>query len=116
MKISNTLTDEAILVELGTRITRRRLDLQLTQAAVAEKAGVAKRTLERVEAGETAQMSTIIRILRVLELLPALDHALPESKPRPLEWMRHKGKERKRASSPNREPVAPKPWTWGDEE
>ena len=41
MKISNTMTDEAILVELGTRLARRRLDLQLTQAAVAEKAGVA---------------------------------------------------------------------------
>lgn len=115
MKISDSLTDEAILAELGERITRRRLELQMTQAAVAEEAGVAKRTLERVEAGATAQMSTIIRIFRVLDLLPALDQALPESKPRPLEVMRLKGKERKRASSPNRQPAAPKPWTWGDE-
>ena len=114
MKISKTLTDEAILAELGTRLARRRLDLQLTQAALAEKAGVAKRTLERVEAGETAQISTIIRILRVLELLPELDQALPESKPSPIEWMRHKGKERQRASSPSRQRPA-KPWTWGDE-
>ena len=115
MKNLKTLSDEAILAELGTRLAKRRLDLRLTQAAVAEKAGIAKRTLERVEAGETAQMSTIIRIFRVLELLPTLDQALPEPKPRPLEWMRHKGKERKRASSPSRQPVAQKPWTWGDE-
>ena len=51
MKISQLLADEAILAELGKRITRRRLDLELTQAAVAEQAGIAKRTLERVEAG-----------------------------------------------------------------
>ena len=34
MKITKSLTDEAILAELGQRIARRRLDLQLTQAAV----------------------------------------------------------------------------------
>jgi len=115
MKITDSLADEAILAELGERITRRRLALQLTQAALAEEAGVAKRTLERVEAGETAQMSTIIRIFRVLDFLPALDQALPESKPGPLEVMKRKGKERQRASSQNRQPAAQKPWTWGDE-
>lgn len=115
MKISNTLTDEAILAELGDRITRRRLEFQLTQAALAEEAGVAKRTLERVEAGATAQMSTIIRIFRALHLLPTLDQALPESKPGPLEVMKRKGKERQRASSPGRQPARQKPWTWGDE-
>ena len=113
MNISNSLTDEAILAELGARITRRRLDLQMTQAAVAQKAGVAKRTLERMEAGETADMSTMIRIFRVLDLLPALDQALPESKPGPIELMEHKGKERQRASSPGRQSATRKPWTWG---
>ena len=38
MKISDTLTDDAVLSEIGERIARRRLDLQLTQAAVAEQA------------------------------------------------------------------------------
>jgi len=54
MKISKTLADDAILAEIGERVTRRRLDLQLTQADVAEQAGVAKRTLERIEAGASA--------------------------------------------------------------
>jgi transcriptional regulator with XRE-family HTH domain len=116
MKIINTLTDESILAEIGERIARRRLEVQLTQAALAMEAGVAKRTLERVEAGATAQMSTIIRIFRVLDLLPGLDRALPESKPRPLEVMARKGRARKRASSPARDSGKQEPWTWGDDQ
>ena len=37
--ISNLLTDETILVEIGMRIKRHRLDRQLTQAEMAEQTG-----------------------------------------------------------------------------
>ena len=107
MKIVNVLTDEAILDELGARIARRRLEIHLTQAELAKEAGVAKRTLERVEAGQTAQLTTIIRIFRVLDLLPKLDQILPESEPRPIEVMTRKGKVRKRASSQGRSLKSP---------
>ena len=40
MKIDGMLTDEAVLAELGSRIAQRRLELQLTQAMLAEQAGV----------------------------------------------------------------------------
>jgi len=59
-------TDDVILAEIGTRIARRRLDMGFTQAQVAEQAGVANRTLEWIEAGGSAQMSNMIRILQVL--------------------------------------------------
>ena len=68
MKIEGTLTDEAILGELGERLAQRRLELQLSQETLAEQAGVSKRTVERVEAGATTQMSTMIRVMRVLGL------------------------------------------------
>jgi transcriptional regulator with XRE-family HTH domain len=116
MKISNALTDEAILAELGGRITRRRLDFQLTQAALAKEAGIAKRTVERVEAGATAQLSTLIRIFRVLDLLPILDQMLSESKPRPIDVITRKGKTRQRASSTSRASKKEEPWTWGDDQ
>ena len=116
MKIINSLTDEAILAEIGERITRRRLEFQLTQATLAKEAGMAKRTVERVEAGETAALSTLIRIFRVLDLLPALDQMLPESKPSPIDVMTRKGKVRKRASSQARKSKKETPWTWGDDQ
>jgi len=115
MEIINTQTDEAILAEVGARIARRRLEYQLTQAALAKQAGIAKRTLERVEAGQTAQMNTIIRIFRVLDLLPKLDQMLPDSKPGPLEVMKGKGKTRQRASSRQGRSSTEKTWTWGDD-
>ena len=35
-----TMTDDAVLEELGRRLERRRIDLGLTQAKLAEQAGV----------------------------------------------------------------------------
>ena len=114
MKIAGLLTDEAILAELGGRLVQRRLELQLTQQMLAEQAGVSKRTVERIEAGATAQLSTLVRILRVLELLDRLEALVPAAGPRPMDLVRLKGKARKRASG-KRKPADEEPWHWGDE-
>jgi transcriptional regulator with XRE-family HTH domain len=114
MKIEKLLTDEAILMELGGRLAQRRLELQLTQEMLAEQAGVSKRTVERIEAGATAQMSTLIRVLRVLELLDRLETLAPEAGPRPMDLVKLKGKARKRASG-KRKSKDKGPWQWGDQ-
>lgn len=115
MDISKMLTDDAILAEIGSRIARYRIDSQMTQAELAEQAGVSKRTVERVEAGASSQFSTIIRILRILDLLQGLEHLVPEPAPRPLDLLKQKGKVRQRASSSKPPDKAPKKWSWGDE-
>ena len=115
MEILSTQTDDAILAEIGERIARRRLAQQMTQAELAEQAGIGKRTLERVEAGLTAQFSTIIRIFRVLDLLPKLDQALVEHPIRPLEAAARKGKARQRASGKSKTKPQ-KPWSWDETE
>jgi transcriptional regulator with XRE-family HTH domain len=116
MEISKLLSDKAILTELGERIARSRIDLQLTQAEAAERAGVSKRTLERIESGASAQMSSLIRIMRVLELLPRLDLTFPETGPTPMELLRNKGKARQRASTSSRPQQSDQPWTWEDDQ
>ncbi len=115
MKISPLLTDDAILAEIGERLAARRIDLQLTQAAVAEQAGIAKRTLERMEAGHSSQLSSLIRVLRVLDAMPGLENLLPESGPRPMDLLQRKGKRRQRASGRRGAGSADKPWSWADE-
>jgi len=60
------------------------------------------------------QMSTMIRILRVLELLDRLETLVPEAGPRPMDLLKLKGQERKRASG-KRKPPDEVPWKWGDE-
>lgn len=115
MKISRLLADDSILVELGERVMRRRLDLQLTQADVAEQAGISKRTVERVEAGASAQMLSMVRILRVLDLLPGLDRMIPETGASPMDLLQRKGKVRQRASSRHRPGGSGEPWSWDDD-
>lgn len=114
MKIEGLLTDETVLAELGRRLAQRRLELQLTQEVLAEQAGVSKRTVERIEAGATAQTSTLVRVLRVLELLDRLETLVPEAGPRPMDLVRLKGKARKRASG-RRKSRDKEPWHWGDD-
>ena len=115
MNISNILTDDAILAETGKRIARYRLDHQLTQADVAEQAGVSKRTIERIEAGASAQMSSFIRILRVLDLLQGLNRLIPEPGPKPMDLLKLHGKVRQRASSNRRSNQSSEKWSWGDD-
>ncbi|MES9993305.1 MAG: helix-turn-helix domain-containing protein [Candidatus Thiodiazotropha sp.] len=115
MKLSEILSDETILQEIGQRIQQRRLELQMTQATVAEQAGIAKRTVERIESGASAQMSSMIRLLRVLDMLPGLDLLFPERVQRPLDLLKRKGKERVRASSRGEKRESDDPWRWGEE-
>jgi len=94
---------------------RRRLDLGLTQANVSEEAGVAKRTVERIEAGGSTQTVTLIRILRVLDLLGGLERLIPESEASPMDLLQQKGKIRQRASKARSSEKPNKAWVWDDE-
>lgn len=114
MKITSLLTDDAVLSELGARIASRRVELQLTQAAVAEQAGIAKRTLERMEAGQTSQLATLVRVLRALDAASGLDSLIPESGPRPMDLLQRKGKVRQRASGRRTAKPTGKPWRWDE--
>ncbi len=115
MKISKQLTDATILGEFGNRLARARIDQQLTQAKLANQAGVSKRTVERIEAGASAQMSSCIRIFRVLGLLQGLDLMIPEVGPRPMELLKLKGKVRQRASKRRNKLKAGAAWSWDDD-
>ena len=116
MNFDNLSTDTTLLAEIGLRVAKRRLELELTQANLAEQAGVGKRTLERLEAGESVQLANFLQILRVLRLLNGLEALLPEPGPRPMELLKQRGRQRKRASSRQRESgQGGGPWTWGDE-
>ena len=100
MRLTNLTSDDAILAEVGQRVAQRRVNSQLTQAQLAKQAGVSKRTVERFENGESTQMSSVVRIFRVLDLLPHLDRIIPEPGIHPMDLVKMKGKIRKRASSP----------------
>jgi transcriptional regulator with XRE-family HTH domain len=118
MRIDPRLTDDAVLGELGRRLARWRLERNLSQAEFGEQAGIGRRTLQRLEAGEPVQLASFIRALRVLDLLETLDRLLPEPTPSPLERLQMAGRERRRArrrEAGRAKADAAEPWMWGDE-
>jgi transcriptional regulator with XRE-family HTH domain len=117
MRIESGLADEAILRELGERLAAARLARDLTQAALAEEAGVSKRTIERLESGEVAsRLSALVRVCRVLGLLDRLDALIPAPSLSPVDQLKLAGRRRQRASGRRVPPTkSAKRWTWGDE-
>lgn len=115
MKISAQLTDEAVLQELGGRLAGLRIEQNLTQAALAEQAGVSKRTIERLESGEVAtQLSGFLRVCRALGLLERFETLLPESVPGPMAQLKQAGRKRQRATGKRGVTEKPEKWTWGE--
>ena len=73
------LSDEEILIELGTRIERRRREKEFSDAELVEKSGTNIATLKRFRANKgTISLTSFIRILRGLGELDSLN-ALLES-------------------------------------
>lgn len=114
MKISFSNNNAAILKEIGIRIKRNRIDMQLSQRDFAAKAGVSVRTLSSAENGEDIRLSNLIRILRAMDYVENLNLLLPELSLDP-ESYRILGKERQRVSKKT-EKKNTSEWKWGDEE
>ncbi|MES2604115.1 MAG: helix-turn-helix transcriptional regulator [Pseudomonadota bacterium] len=117
MKLSTTLSDSAILQELGERLAQLRLARNLSQEALAAEAGLSLRTLTRLEAGEPSQTVNLLRVLRVLGLLENLEVLIPPPAISPLQQLKLQGKTRKRASRQTQPTVAEpeSPWQWQPE-
>ena len=109
------MTDEAVLAELGDRFSRLRLQRNLTQAQLAREAGVSKRTLIRLESGESIQVTNLIRVVRALGLLGNLDAFVPPPLSSPIAQLRSQRQERRRASPGVTKSGPPPQWTWGDD-
>ena len=120
MRLTPDLTDAAALRELGVRLERCRLDANLTQADLAEQAGVSKRTIERIEAGHSTDFQLLVRTLRALQLFNELDRLVPDLPQSPMALLKQKGRERKRVGRTRqktkggpRHTKSPT-WKWGE--
>jgi len=135
MKITNELTDAAVLEALGPRVERQRIEANLTQAMLAQESGVSKRTIERIEAGHGCELTVLIRVLRVLNLVEGFNALIPELPPSPIAQLKLQGRQRRRVARARRPhaqesraqdnsspetPTSPPPagpgksWTWGE--
>ena len=99
---------------LCKRIEQIRLSRNITQAQLANEAGVVLRTIGRLEKGEGVSFDTFIRVLIALRTQHNLESLLPDPTVRPIERLVSGGQERKRARSSDTD-IDTRPWTWGDE-
>lgn len=96
-------TNPYIIKELGGRVRRKRIGMNLSQLALAKKSGISRRTVQAIEAGDSISLDKLIAILRSLDSLDAIDSFLPESEISPLQMVKNSGYLRKRAYSKNHE-------------
>jgi transcriptional regulator with XRE-family HTH domain len=117
MVIRGNLSDEAVLREIGQRLAQLRLSKNIQQADLAKQAGIGEATLQRLERGVPVGLTSLIRVLRALGRLEALDAGIPAPLPSPLDQLRLGRRYRQRS----RQPVGhgrsdePSGWRWGDE-
>ncbi len=71
------LTPEELAKELGSRLRSLRIHRDLEQVELAERAGVAVRTLRALELGQGSTTETLLRVLKALEALQGLEALAP---------------------------------------
>ncbi len=111
-------TDASVLAQLGSNLARHRAQRALTQAELATQAGVSLRTVIRIEAGASTQLTNLVRVLRALGLLANLQQLAPPLPPSPFEQLAAAKRERKRVRRSSRRalPAPGSGWQWGDRE
>jgi len=94
-----SMSDPAIVAALGSFLKQIRLQQNLTQELLAQKAGLSRPVISEMENGKTGtSFLTIIQILRALQQFHLLDNWKVASQISPLQMAKLSGKERLRAS------------------
>lgn len=104
MKFYKSDNPSYIAEVIGLRLKRARLNRDMTQVEVADRAWVSKRTVLKAEKGNV-RLADLIAILQALEMLDEIDSFLPEPPLSPIELLKLRGKIRKRASSNNKNKI-----------
>ena len=95
--ISKKMSPAAIAELLGGRLKQARLNADLTQAEVASRTGLNRRTILNAEKGNV-QLKNLVAILVTLGMVEQINMFLPIQDISPLQLAKLKGKKRQRAS------------------
>ncbi len=99
--IADHLTGSEILGTIGQRLRQRRLERNLSVEQLAAHAGLNRKTILALEAGEDIRLSSLLKILRSMNLLGLLESAIPDTLPGGAALSAN-GQRRQRASAPPR--------------
>lgn len=92
-----SMSDRALLSQIGSFVKQHRMDQNKTQEAVSRAAGISRSTLSLLERGETVTLATLIHVLRVLELFHVMEVFDVPRRISPIALAREEQKQRRRA-------------------
>ena len=91
------MSDQAILKVLGKFVKSKRLEQNVTQGVLSQKAGISRSTLSLLERGEPVALKTLVQVLRVLGQLNVLAAFVVKPEPSPMAIFKEESQKRKRA-------------------
>jgi transcriptional regulator with XRE-family HTH domain len=102
------MSDGAIISTIGDYVKHQRLAQNKTQAQIAEHAGINRWTLSQLENGQAITLTSLIQILRALDLLHLFNVFEFEDEISPIELAKRDKQKRKRAHNAGSQVEEPK--------
>ena len=97
-----SMTDAVVVKTLCRSVKQMRLNKNLSQEDLAERSGVSRITISRMETGKAINLLTLVQLLRALESLDLLNYWNIEPEISPLQVQEQRSKYRKKASPKNK--------------
>lgn len=94
-----SMSDKGLTEIIGAFVKHHRLNQNKTQDEVSGAAGISRSTLSLLERGESVNLSTLIQVLRMLDLLYIMDVFKIQKQISPIELAKLEQQKRKRASN-----------------
>lgn len=94
----NSISDKALLIQIGNFVKSNRLNQNKSQDYIAEVSGISRSTLSLLERGEKVRIDTLLQVLRVLDLLHIMNVFQVNEQISPIEYAKSQKKQRKQAS------------------
>lgn len=104
------MSDAALGKHIGSFIRHHRLKQNRSQSDTAMAAGISRSTLSLLERGETVTLSTLIQVLRVLDLLHVLASFTVQEQVSPLALARQEKYKKQRAGRKRKNEDEPSNW------
>lgn len=98
--------------ELGQKIKTYRIMKELSQQNLEDKTGVSKRSISRLEQGESVQVDNLFKILLALDLGDNIELLVPDQTKRPSFYLDKTDNKPKRV----RKKTEKNEFKWGDEQ
>lgn len=97
-----SMTDANIVQAIGRFIKQKRLKANKTQMLLAKEAGLNPYTISQIENGVSVTLSTLVQLLRALDVLYVLDNFRIIEEISPIQYAKMQKNKRQRARNNNK--------------